>query len=85
MSVVKVNGLPKDVCSLNLKLVTLGDFAGVIKSEFHRLMIREHIVGVYNNKTGGGMREGALRTEARVGMVWLRFLRWPPIETGKST
>lgn len=30
------------------------------------------------------MREGARRTEARVGMEWLRRLMWAPTETGES-
>lgn len=54
MSVVKVNGLPKDICFLTLKLVPLCDFAGVIKPKFHSLVISDHIVGVYNNKMEAG-------------------------------
>lgn len=40
----KRHGFPKDVCFLNLKLVTL------CKSKFCRLMITDDFVGVYNSK-----------------------------------
>lgn len=69
MSVVKANDLPKDDCFLNLKLVALCDFAGVVKSKYLRHMITLWAYIIIKWRQGNERRSPEDRSEGWDGVA----------------